>query len=83
MKELEINDLTFESIKHIDEEGVEYWSGRELKKNLNYKEWRKFENVINKAILACQNSNNNVLDHFVHVDKMIKLAKGAKRLVSD
>ena len=36
----------FESIKHIDEEGNEYWSARELQKALDYKEWRKFEGVI-------------------------------------
>lgn len=30
-------------IKHIDENGNEYWYARELQIILNYKEWRKFE----------------------------------------
>ena len=83
MNKLEIKDNVFESIKHIDENGVEYWSARELQHALEYMEWRKFEGVIKKAQEACKMSNNNVLDHFVQLDKMINLAKGAKRKVVD
>lgn len=43
------NNQTFESIKHIDENGVEFWYARELQVVLDYTEWRKFENVIGKA----------------------------------
>ena len=83
MNELEINNNIFESIKHIDENGNEYWLARELQKALNYIEWRKFESVINKAKDACINSNNNVFDHFVGADKMINIAKGGKRNIQD
>ena len=48
-----------------------------------YKEWRKFNNVINNAIIACLNSNNRVDDHFVHVDKMVQIGSGAKRIHDD
>lgn len=48
------DNRTFEDIKHIDENGIEYWYARELQKVLDYKEWRKFENVIKKAKEACQ-----------------------------
>ncbi len=73
----------FEDIKHVDEYGNEYWSARELQLILNYKEWRKFSNVINKAKIACNNSNFVVFEHFVQIDKMIKLAKGATRNIID
>ena len=79
----EVNNKTFESIKHINESGGEYWEARELQRTLEYKEWRKFENVIEKAINACKNSNCNILDHFVGADKMIKIAKGGMRKVDD
>ena len=59
----------FESIKHIDEFGNEYWYARELQKLLEYKEWRKFEGVIKKAIEACENSGNSAFERFVGVDK--------------
>ena len=77
------NKTLFDSIKHTDEEGLEYWSARELQKVLEYNEWRNFKIVINKAINACKNSNHNINDHFVEVNKMINIAKGAKRKVND
>ena len=36
------SNKTFEDIKHIDKNGNEYWSARELQTVLDYKEWRKF-----------------------------------------
>ena len=60
----EYTEKLFEDIKHIDENGNEYWFARELKQVLDYSQWRRFENVINKAILASKNSNINIYDHF-------------------
>ena len=69
----------FESIKHIDEFGVEYWYARELQKVLQYKEWRNFKKSIEKARISCKTSNYKVSDHFVEFNKMIVIGKGAKR----
>ena len=73
----------FEDIKYVDENGIEYWYARELQIVLDYKEWRKFENVINKAKQACENSNTTVFDHFVGADKMVQIGSGAKRKQKD
>jgi len=78
-----INYDLFESIKHIDEYGNEYWEARELQIALGYKEWRKFENVIIKAKEACKNSNINILDHFVDVDKMVEIGLKTSRKIQD
>ena len=67
---MEKENQTFESIKHIDEDGIEFWYARELQVVLDYKEWRKFEGVIKKAINACENSGISAFDHFVGADKM-------------
>ena len=84
MNELEkINETIFESIKHVDEDGNEYWYARELQKVLEYTEWRKFVGVIKKAINSCKASNYVSSDHFVGTDKMINLGKGGQRKVSD
>ena len=83
MNELKINNTMFEDIKHIDELGREYWLARELQEVLEYTEWRKFKSVINKAMIACKESNIEVIYHFVGADKMIKLAKGARRKIDD
>ena len=82
MKELKTNSI-FESIKHIDESGKEYWSARELMKALEYSEYRKFLPVIKKAIISCENSNVSIDDHFGHVAEMINIGKGGKRKAQD
>lgn len=73
----------FEDIKHADESGNEYWLARELQKTLEYKEWRKFSGVIDKAKKSCFNSNVNLYDHFVCIDKMVEIGSGAKRKQDD
>ena len=83
MNDIELNNNTFESIKHIDENGCECWYARELQKALEYKEWRKFNNVIDKAIKACIMSNNNVFDHFVRLDKMVDIGSKTSRNIID
>ena len=69
MKELDnkenYNNKTFEDIKHIDENGIEYWYARELMNVLSYKDWRYFDAVIEKARTACKNSEITDVDHFV------------------
>ena len=55
----------FESIKHVNEYGVEFWYARELQTALEYKQWRRFENIINKAKDACQNSGNEEKEYQV------------------
>lgn len=73
----------FESIKHVNEYGVEFWYARELQAALEYKQWRRFENIINKAKDACQNSGNDVSDHFANVGKMVDIGSGATRTLED
>ena len=73
----------FESIKHIDEFGNEYWEARELMKTLKYVEWRKFKNVIEKAKIACISSKYEESDHFGGTAKTIKMPKGATKQIED
>ena len=77
------NNKSFEEIKHIDEKGVEYWYARELMKVLGYKDWRYFDAVIEKAKIACQNSEMTYMDHFVVNNKMVEIGSGAKREQKD
>lgn len=72
----------FEAIKHSDEQG-EYWLARELQLELGYKNWREFNDSIERAMIACKNSSQAASDHFVHAPKMIKAGKGATRDVDD
>ena len=83
MKELDVTNSVFESIKHKDKEGNEYWLARELQNALGYQKWQRFDEVIKKAMNACNNSDYQVSDHFTGAGKMIKIAKGGQRKVVD
>ena len=73
--------LLFENIKKIDEEGREYWSSRDLAKILEYKDYRNFLTVINKAKESCGNNNIMLIDHFVDVTDMVSIGSGATRTI--
>lgn len=77
------SEHTFEQYKHVNEYGEDFWFARDLQVVLQYTEWRNFIKVIDKAKTACESSGNDTLDHFVEVNKMIDLAKGAKREIDD
>ena len=79
MKEIDKNNKSFENIKHIDENGIEFWYARELMPVLQYSNWQNFERIINKAKMSCQNSDISVLDHFINVSKMVQIGSGAYR----
>lgn len=77
------SDQTFESIKHSNEAGVDYWLARELCRVLQYADWRNFENAIFKAMDACKTSGYSVDDHFGEATTFTNLANGAVRKISD
>lgn len=74
---------SFENIKHIDDYGNEYWYARELQKVLEYKDWRNFQKVIDKAVLSANNSVSNEEDWVVEVNKPIKTGKGKEEIIKD
>lgn len=73
----------FEQIKRLDENGNEYWSGRELAKVLEYSEFRHFKPVIEKAKEACKNSGQPIENHFEDYLEMVKIGSGAERPFND
>ena len=85
MNEIEVkyNNSIFEDIKHIDEYGNEFWYARELQKVLEYKDWRNFKKVIDKAVISAKNSVLNEKDWVVEVNKPIKTGKGKKEIIKD
>ncbi len=76
-------EQTFESIKHVNEYGQEFWKARELLKVLGYNEYRFFKKVILKAIESSKTSNNNASEHFVQVHDMFNIGNSAQRTLED
>ncbi len=84
MTSLKTYDMSiFEKIKHIDEDGNEYWLARELQTILGYHQWRSINNLIERAKVACQESTNNIDDHFALYCKMVDIGSKTKRKVQD
>ena len=77
------DNRTFEDIKHINENGIEYWYARELMTVLQYAKWENFRKVIEKAIIACENSEISVKDCFLDVRKPIISGKGKEEFIED
>ncbi len=73
----------FESIKHIDSTGQEYWSARELYPILGYTNWNKFQDVIQRAKDAIGTSGADIGDHFYPEVKMVQTGSGAQRKIED
>lgn len=71
-EETSYTESLFESIRHSNEYGQEFWYARELQIALEYKQWRRFCNVIDKAKIACESSGNAVSDHFADVGKIVE-----------
>src|SRR5574344_3118870 len=77
------NTTMFESIKHADSNGNEYWEARELMTTLEYSKWEHFVKVIDKARISCKTSGYEVNDHFPIKGKTIIMPKGATKEVID
>ena len=71
------------AIQITEDEQVEFWYARDLMRLLGYTEWRNFENAVKRAVISCETSNIQSNDHFVEVNKLITVGKGARRPVND
>ena len=83
MRGFSINNCAFESIKHVDEFGNEYWYARELQNVLGYSQWRSINDLIKRAKVACQESKYNIDDHFAVQRKMVDIGSNTTRKVID
>lgn len=75
-----IDESLFESIKHVNEYGMEYWTARELMPVLEYKQWRQFSDAIDRAKKACETSGNRVFDYFADARKIVKTGVATKEI---
>ena len=74
---------SFEALKRRNEHGAEYWSARDLQPLLGYSQWRRFEEAVGRARIACEQSGNKAGHHFAGAGKPIIGGKGAVQVVDD
>ena len=78
-----MNTVVFEDIKHIDEDNNEYWYARELQAVLGYQQWRSIKELIDRAMIACKESNYDINDHFAVECKMVEIGSKTYRKITD
>ena len=81
--QLTSRNLSFESLKKINQHGIEYWSARDLQPCLGYSKWQRFEPAIKKAIESCRQSGNDPQNHFTGAGKMVEIGSQTEREVND
>ncbi|MGN5240680.1 BRO family protein [Rhodococcus sp. SJ-3] len=71
--------------RHVDDQGREYWSARELQDVLGYSRWEYFARSVNRARSAAENAlgESAAQDQFREAPKMVTLGSGAEREVTD
>ena len=72
---------TFQEIKHVSENGTEFWFARELAGVLEYVQWRNFSKVLDRAKLACKNSGYDISHHFAEVSKIVEAGATSKPII--
>ena len=77
------NNNLFESIKHVDSSGNEYWYARELQKALGYHQWRSISELIRRAKKSCDESKYKIENHFALYRKMVEIGSNSKRVIID
>lgn len=83
IKEIVPRAKSFEDIRQTNQHGAEFWSARDLQPLLGYSQWRRFEQAIERANIACNQSGNEPKYHFADAGKMIELGKGGMREIPD
>lgn len=71
----------FDHMAHLNEQGEQYWSARELMAALEYTDWRNFKAAIKRAMQSCASDGYRVPDQFVEANELIEHGKGGKRKV--
>lgn len=77
------NENLFENIKHINEYGQEFWYARELQKVLEYAQWRRFSDAIERAKDSCSSAGFPVDEHFADAGKTSPMPNGGVKPLED
>ncbi|MGO8935029.1 MAG: DNA damage-inducible protein D [Terracidiphilus sp.] len=71
------------SLQKTSRNGYPFWMAKEIMNVLDYREWRDFKQVIERAKASCENSGNFIANHFVLMPEMMEIGKGARREVEN
>ncbi len=73
----------FESLVNHTEDGIEFWFARDLQHLLGYTEWRNFQKITAKAKIACENTGDEIDDHFLDASRKVIIGSKVERTIDD
>lgn len=75
------SNIVIERLKAVERKwrGRPYWMARDIMPILDYRDWRDFREVIDRAKASCENSGNFIADHFVLQPEKVEIGSGAMR----
>lgn len=73
----------FDRIMLLDHKGEERWSARDLQVLMGYDQWRRFEEVIERAMETVEVSGLNRHDHFATSGKVMNGGRWGRQQVKD
>jgi len=74
---------SFEKLKHVDENGIPYWSLRELTKPLGYSRYQKLQNAVDRAKQSMIASGKNPEEHMSQSGHLFTAGNGAVQKTDD
>jgi DNA-damage-inducible protein D len=79
-------NIVIEQLKALQKtspKGQPYWMAKEIMSVLDYREWRDFRQVVERAKASCENAGHFSSNHFVLMPEMVEIGSGAKREVEN
>lgn len=73
----------FDRIRHVDPDGSEWWSARDLMPLMGYDQWRRFAGAVERAKASAEAQGQIVENHFAASGKMVKIGSSAIREAAD
>lgn len=73
----------FESLVNKTADNIEFWFARDLQHLLGYMEWRNFQKITAKAKIACENTGDEIDDHFLDASRKVTIGSGVERAIDD
>jgi len=67
---------TLEEVKRFTDRDIEYWKATDLQRILAYSSWQKFDQVIGKAIMACESTGIEPTNHFNQTVNLVEAGSG-------
>lgn len=82
--EITLLKAQFDQYIHLIEgTNIEFFYARDVMELLGYDQWRNFQNVLEKAQSACQNSQIDIDEHFRDIFRTVTVGNNGERKIAD